>query len=302
MSRKGPDARWKGLQISAEFSDALTRKAQVYDVRYTQALDTYGFVRGCDGLLFTSLLVASGRPQPISLAEDQKQPGKWHRSALQDCLVTGQSKSTISRDMLLGLALALWQTKDGAAITRLLAFSEKSKGILGEATDRETLLSRTSMSPGLLALYSEMNFLITGTTSASRGYFPEVQKPLFGFEAHLQVLNLILKAALYGGIISQDLNVMKRLAESEVKNALFQAVYHGFTDGDGSSVARILLDTSLFPETSLPSSRQRCEPYLWQRVAATADWKPCIEKSEEHPAVDFIWVKALIDGTFLKPI
>lgn len=301
VAKQGPAYPWRGLALPENLSQRLTAKRDRYRSLYRSALDSYGFVAGCDGLLFTSLLVAGGLEHNLLQAESLAEPGKWHRNAEQNCFQTGQSLSTISRDMLLGLSLALWKTGDAGSVQRLLAYSKARNGRLGEASNPQELAGRATMSPSLLTLLVEINFKLSGEDSEFRGYFPETLTPLRGFEAHLQVLRLLLKASLFGGLIKTDFQVLEKLALAQPKNALFQAAYHGFLDGDGSVAAAVLLDPSYFPEQSLPSTKQRCEPYLWQRDQDNKDWVPCPERSETFPAADFFWVHALLAKEWKLP-
>ncbi len=298
MTRQGPDYVWKPLQVDAARMQKLQAKYESYKRLYTSALDRAGFVEGCDGLLFTSLLVASGLNQDIKQAESTAEPGRWYRSAAHDCYPTGQSRSDISRDMLLGLSLALWQKSDGASVNRFLLFSQKNKGVLGGAIDGEELAGAATMSPSLLSLYSELDFLLNGRTSANRGYFPELGKTFVGFEAHLMSLRLILKSALYKGLIASDFDLIANQVALQPKNALFQTIYHAFTDGNGNAAADILLDEKYFPANALPGSAQRCELYLWQRDQNSKDWQPCASENQTFPPVDFFWVYALLTNTF----
>ncbi|WP_141735690.1 hypothetical protein [Oligoflexus tunisiensis] len=298
MNRQGPDYAWQPLQVDAARQEKLAAKFETYRRLYTGALDKAGFVAGCDGLLFTSLLVASGLNQDVAQAESSTEPGRWYRSADHNCYPTGQSRSSISRDMLLGLSLALWQTGDGAAVDRLLQFSLKNKGVLGDAIDGEELAGAATMSPSLLSLYSELDYILNGRTSANRGYFPELGRKFAGFEAHLMALRLILKSSLYGGLIDTDFDLIATQISTQPQNALFQAIYHAFTDGDGTLAADVLLNEKYFPTNALPGSAQRCELYLWQRDQNSDDWQPCADENQTFPAVDFFWVYALLNSTF----
>ena len=300
MSKQGPDYSWQALQVDADRQIRLKNKFAIYAKLYGNALDSFGFVAGCDGLLFTSLLVASGFDQKISLAESRQEPGRWFRSADQNCYPSGRSRSSISRDMLLGLSLALWQKSDGASVNRMLLFSQKNKGILGDAIDSQELLGAASMSPSLLSLLSEMDFQLNGRNSENRGYFPELGKNLKGFETNLLAMRLILKSSLYGGLLKTDSNLIAALKLNQPQNALFQTIYHAFTDGNGNVAADILLDEKIFPSQNLPSTNQRCEPFLWQRDQNSADWLPCPDRVEVFPAVDFFWVYALLGNSFRK--
>ncbi|MCX6128292.1 MAG: hypothetical protein NTX25_04415 [Proteobacteria bacterium] len=294
ITRKGPDYKWQKITLDNDRTNRLQAKFSRYKALYQKSLDRYGFVEGCDGLLFTSLLVLAGLDHQYGLAESLQEPGRWYRSADHNCFPSGKSKSSISRDMLLGLSLALWQKSDGGSVARILSFSEKNRGKLGDAIDANELAGAATMSPSLLSLLSEINFRINGQNSQNRGYFPELGKNFQGFEAHLLVLRLILKSALYGGLLKSDFQILETLAKVQTKNALFQLVLHALTDANGSSAADILLNTEYFPESSLPSSAQHCEPYLWQRDQFSNDWQACPSQSIVFPAVDYFVVYGLL--------
>jgi hypothetical protein len=296
MTQLSDQRSWQGLSLSNENRQALQTKRQTYQEQLDEALDQYGFVEGCDGLLFTSLLHAGGIDVDYSQAESTTEPGRWYRSVEKDCFSSGRSASTISRDMLIGLAVALWEAEDLAATERLIEYTDDNRGILGEAEDQETLLSRAFMSPTLEAIYHELRFRLGGENSARRGYIPDFSLELTGFQAHLQALGILLRGTFYNGVFDKDYDVLKSLQERQPRNALFQYLYQGYSNSDGDLVADILLDESLFPTDRLPTSADRCEAYLWQRDQASEDWEPCPEKEEIHPAVDFFIVSNLLLG------
>jgi hypothetical protein len=297
INRNGPDRTWQGLKIDAARQKQLDARFQTYLLQYPTTLDKTGFVPGCEGLLFTSLLAASGLPQSVSLAESKDEPGRWYRSADHACY-PGQSGNSMSKGIMLGLSLALWQNSDGPSVKAILQYHQKNKGLLGEAANA-TEQADATMPPSLLSLISEMNFVINGQSTATRGYFPEFGTAPGIAESNFIALRLVLKSALYGGLIEYDFKRIAAAAQLQPQNALFQAVYHGFSDGDGTKAVDILLNETLFPADVLPSSTQRCGGYLWQSDQNSASWKPCDEE-KVFSAVDFFWVRALLSNRFRR--
>ncbi|SMF03248.1 hypothetical protein [Pseudobacteriovorax antillogorgiicola] len=293
LSDKNP---WLGLTISEANRQQIAERRSLYLSSADTALDQYGFVEGCDGLLFSSLGVVGGLDIDLSQAESQVEPGRWYRSAGQDCFDTGRSESSISRDMLIGLAVALLQAQDLSAVERIIAYAEDNNGIIGEASNREDQFGRAFMTPSLEAIYHELRFRLGGIDSDRRGYIPDLTKGQRGFKAHLQGLGMLLRVQFYGGLFAQDVEILQELANSQDRNSLFLALYGGLTDGDGDAAASALLDTEIFPSDRLPSSEDRCEPYIWQRDQDGDDWQPCLEKDLIHPAADFLFVSALLLG------
>ena len=289
---------WVGLTLSQDQRDQLRAKHQNYRSQIADALDNYGFVAGCDGLLFSSLLHFGGYEVDYEQAESQKEPGRWFRSVEKDCYSSGRSASTISRDMLLGLALAIWKDRNLGAAERLLSYSEANNRVIGEAKDTETLLGRAFLSPAIEATYYELRYRLGGENSPRRGYIPDMSTGLTGFQAHLQALGILLRGAIYGGILDQDLSVLASLRRRQPDNALFQVLYAGFTNGDAQDAIDVLMNETWFPNDRLPESSDRCESYLWQRDQNSDDWQPCPEKDEQHPPVDFMFVSELLLGDF----
>ena len=293
---------WKGVELSSENQAALRKKQSFYLSQITTALNDYKFFDGCDGLLFSSLAQSAGVEVDIFQAESEKEPGRWYRSATQDCFDSGRSESTISRDMLLGLAITLNNSKELDAVSRLIDYSDDNNRVIGEASDEESQFGRAFMSPSLEAMYHEIRYKLGGVDSDKRGYIPDLSKGLTGFRAHLQALGMILRIQLHGGLFQQDLDILEELSGSQDKNSLYQALHLGFkdtvSDSQVENLMSTLLDDSLFPSDRLPQSSDRCEAYLWQRDQGTDDWEPCPEEGVTHAPVDFLFVSALLLGDF----
>lgn len=298
QSKLSADNPLKPFTLSDARRAALQQKVTTYRGLAPTALNTYGFVDGCDGLLFTSLLRASGYETNLYQAETKTAPGKWHRNAAQDCLRTGESASTISRDMILGLSVALWQVGDRDSAEEILAYAAANQGYMGEAISQDERVSRTLMTPQLSGLLYEISYRLGGPDSDLRGYIPDFTSSLTGFEAHLQALRVMLRGALYKGLVSDDVRIMAAQLAKNPNNALFEAVHAAFTDGDMNAAADVLLTEKYFPAARLPRSSDRCEMYLWQRDEGTSDWLPCPNEGETHPGVDFLFVAQYVLGNF----
>jgi hypothetical protein len=277
---------------------SLETKRALYLSKTATALNSYKFVDGCDGLLFTSLLKASGFAVDLYQAQQKDEPGKWHRNATQDCLKTGQSESTISRDMLLGLITAFLQTEDAQGIQDLIAYADAHDDIMGEATSKEEQLSRTYATPSLKGLFYEIQYHLTGIDNDLRGYIPDFDKTLTGYEAHLQSLRILLRGTLYKGLLDEDVEALEAALARNPGNAFFMMVLRAYTTGDMNEAADLLLGESLFPNDRLPSSADRCEAYIWQREQNSSDWVPCPEEAKTHPGVDFLFAASYILGEF----
>lgn len=294
------------LVLSLERRDALQSKLDTYlalaiDSKLTDQ-DNW-LVGECDALLFGSLHRVSGLEINLNLAESKTEEGRWFRRPAMDCFSSGNSKSTISRDMFLGLALALWNDggeAERATIERLLRYARANDWVIGEAVDQESLKGAATLSGGLAGTLFDLQAHLGGEAITGR-FLPQFwDEEATGFRAHLLVLHILLRGAMRGGISAYDLANLTAQLLRQPRNALFLAVFKRFTDGDMNAVAELLLNSSFFPNTSLPSTANYCTPYLWQRDDDTdtdsGDWLPCPETEESHPGIDFSFVAAVVLG------
>jgi hypothetical protein len=146
------------------------------------------------------------------------------------------------------------------------------------------------MTPSMIAFLQELlGQFVLQMESAS-------YKAKQGYEKHLDAVHIITASMKRGGVLPQDYETIRLYAEESPRNALFQALYHRFKDGDQTQAVAILLDEKLFPSDRLPTSADRCEEYLWQRDDRPNDWEPC-DKGKQHDGVDFLvaaWVAGQI--------
>ena len=256
-------------------------------------------IHGCDSLLHASLLgVACGK---VPIEKFEVSPGKWNRKTTHDCYPQG-SKSTISNDMLLGLIHYLWSTKDVVNVQELIAYGETHGWVMGDADpkDRDGQ-SRILLSPNLIAKLYDIEKRLT---DSSRADAKHVEYPVAyinkGFASHLDVVNILLTARIYGGISSQARQILEGQAKRQPDNALYQFAYHLFkSDYDVTSSVELLLNEKHFPTNSLPTSSNHCTNYLFMHDKKESSWAPCLE-GKTHPGVDLVFAISVIDGTLFK--
>lgn len=275
--------------------DALLEKRDLYLSLQSQALNEHGYAHDkCDSLGFTALCKAAGGCPDADLYSSEDN-GRWYRSPEKDCFDKGESRSDFSKDMALMLFIQIYRNNDLLALVRFKNYVEENRYILGRPTNTAEGISRVIMSPGLIStmerLYKHLSDSWSGTPiPAENQALPVINR---GFLAHLDVLKIWLDGELTGATDDVADFVLRSQVERQPKNAIFQAAYHAYRDGDQSKTVEILLDESLFPSDRLPGSQDRCEEYLFQRDYGD-DWKPC-EKGETHDAVDFL-VAGMIAG------
>lgn len=231
----------------------------------------------CDSLGFTALCKLAGGCQDVDIYLAEGEPGRWYRSPEHDCYDLGQSKSDISKDMLIMLFPYLYSIGDQDNLKEIYNYGKSNGWVMGRGP-----LSRTYMTPPLVLLLQR---LIGFNDTANLNEVKEIQKA--GYEKHLDAIDLLTKSMLGGGLDLIQYEEIRKYAEDNPRNALFVALYRKYRDGNQQQAIDILLDESLFPSDRLPTARDRCEEYLWQRDNDPKDWGPC-NSDEIHDGVDFL--------------
>lgn len=303
-----------------EIAEHVEAKSSFYVQHADEARDEQGFVHGkCDALLFRALWsVATNRPDRSVIMQAMGDRGRWYRHALHDCYAKGESPSDISNDMLLGLAIYAWQFRDLDIVQGVIEYGKAHNWVMGEGDP-----FRAIMRPTLIATYYDIARELgadpgptpqtapadlTNSTYDSycgwTGHLEDVCDKASlvatvptGFEAHLQVLHGLLRALALGGASQTDLDTFKAQADRQSRNALFQAVYHLYLDGDQEAAVAALADDGLFPPGRLPTVADRCEEYLYQRdddaEDPEGDWRPCSGVGKPHSGTDLLFALAV---------
>lgn len=196
--------------------------------------------------------------------------------------------------MLLGLMFYAWKTKNKAHVDGLVAYGEAHSWFMGDAVDYKTQVSRTLMTPQLIDL-----LYMIQSRLALQEPDPETADAFYvsrGYQAHLDVIRILLEGSVKGTVSGTQAMILKAQADREPENALFMAAAARYGKTEPQYAANILLDSSHFPNSRLPSKAEHCEPYLFQRDKG-ADWEPCGAETELHDGVEFVVAAAVLDGT-----
>lgn len=227
----------------------------------------------CDGTLWAGLSCSLGFPTKIELAEYS--PGEIHRRPFKACWNETEgdvgSKSTISKDMILGYSTCLWKRKDLKAFQRLADYGEKNEFVMGKPIQ---LVSRVLLSGNGIGLLGRSIYVLSSGTD-DRYYrrvgflFPKVEQD---FERHLQVQGILLQDQVDSSydLISINGEMLDRLLENvalEPNDFLFAAALGRFT-GDQSKTLTLLLDD----QTACPTYARGDKPetyckLLWLQAA-----------------------------------
>lgn len=242
--------------------------------------DGFIYTNRCDSLLFSSLTSMGGLPLNIEAAEAE--PGRWVRRPLSypECYASGGSKSSISQDMLLGLVYWSWRHERSDILKRIWDYCEAHR-VLSRCKMGEGAASRVWMAPALQAMIAQALFKLTGTDIEIRNLRAPSVVVMTGYQAHLQVVGILMRGELYGDILESEFDTLRQQAEREPTNPLFQVAYHKFLDGNYDEALRLI--ASQYPKARLPNIHDWCSEWKLERDSSDRGWLPCPEEQfREH--------------------
>lgn len=240
-------------------------------------------VRDCDGTLWAGLACAAGAPVQIELAEYEA--GKIGRRPLPACQIPEESRSSVSKDMILGYLDCAWSTGNYQALVRLAAYGEAHElgsvagfptgWVMGEPYPE--MASRVVLTPNGVGLIGRMLHVMSlgADDRRYRAMLPVyTHVDAMTYEGHLEALGILLQGqvrerARKGSLDAQpagnpetttppaaglldvngaELDLLAGLAASDPKNPLYAAVLGVYT-GDMGPAYALLLD----PATPCPA-------------------------------------------------
>lgn len=248
--------------------------------------DKYGFIysEDCDSLLFTGLVgCVPGVAVHIDAARSAK-TDMWQRRPCDKPCYPAHSKSSISRDMLLGLLYFAYFNKRLDIIEHVIKYALSNYLIMGQG-----VLSRTLMTPGLLATYAWASYRLGGPSRPWLRWVPvSPSAKVDDFQAHLAVLHALLRDILTGKLTQAHNKLYEVKAKAQPENALFQ-----YAAGNIDKVYTILNNEQYFPSDRLPNRSDRKSPWLWER-----DFGPNYQPTSENKIYsggDYLFVYWLLN-------
>lgn len=262
---------------------ALQAKAALYRELAPSVLKFAGFVNDdCDALLFSSLAAVGG--YPVDLTAARNDDGQWFRTTSKDCY-PDRSSSSISRDMLLGVIMYAYAARDLDMVERLYAYGDSHNWVMGTG-----LLNRTLFTPQLIATLAQVIFKLGGEDHFTRR-LPVAWSAsgVNDFEAHLQVIHIVIRRAVYDTIEESAQSTVNDQAARQPANPFFQ-----WAAGDTSRATELLLNEAQWPSDRLPTSAEHCSPWPIERDDTSSGWAPCDEKLT-HSGGELAFVARLIE-------
>jgi len=282
----------KKLPAQTELSELLRQKRDTYLELIKSQQDVNGFVEtdACDSLLFTGLVGAvASLDIDIEAAKDSN--NAWFRTPAKTCFAEGRSKSTISRDMYVGLLWYIWKHKRLDLANQIYEYGVDNLWVMGEGE-----LSRTFFTLNMQRLLAEIIQALGGPSHNILLAYPYIYgQEVTGFEAHLQVLNALLRAEIRGNWMNQDeIDLIYAKTKEQPRNPLFQAAYSAYIEGTYEEAITTLMNGYLFPPDRLPTNQDRCTHWIPMRYDGP-DWLPCSsEPFETHSGGDLIFTSYFI--------
>lgn len=267
----------------------LEQKQKLYCELSKPMYDQAGYaVSKCDGLLFTALHGLACDYVNLDHFEGSVD-GLWFRSPQHDCYIgkDNGAKSTISKDMFRGATL-YWLVKgDKQAAQRTYDYGKDNKWVMGEP---KNLIGHVIMTPTLRSVLRA----ILGKPFST---YPMVSSGK-GYTSHLAAIRILTMGLAQGYVNNVRLNFLKKMIDRSPNNGLYHAIYNRFKDGDQSRAYELLMNEKTFPNDSLPTSKNYCTDYLYQREEAPKDWAPCYNESHGYYGTDFLFASWVILNGF----
>jgi hypothetical protein len=308
----------------------LDEKFELYKELAKAQQDVYGFIESheCDSLLFSSLLgCVQGMEVSIDAAKDNarrwhRRPAGWRKTkqcydpetntnrekllpkvfrivstkvllplvSWEDIVKENWYKgSTISRDMILGLAWYAYHNKRLDISEGVIKYALKNWGVMGKGDP-----ARVNIMPSLFSTFCWISYRLGGPSRPwARWIGVGTNKKLKDFQAHLQVLHILLREKLNPGGRQWGAfaEILTAHAKRQPNNPLF-----AYAVGDYDKAFRLLSDPLLWPPKRLPTRGDRKESWVVQRDYGS-DWKPSTEfPNKIHSGADFIFCYSLLSG------
>jgi hypothetical protein len=259
--------------------EKLKVKTELYEKLFKEQQDESGFIYtdACDSLIFTGI----SNPE-ANLTAAEVAPGRWLRrpTSYPECYATGKSRSEISRDGLLGVIYWSVENKRTDVLLRLWKYGEDHNWIMAEGGWQHAVFA-----PAHIALLAQAIYY---TSDGKNDYYIRHSRyPMFGegegYQAHLQILHLLIQEKVYGTILDIDAKSVKSLADANPHNPAI-----AYAAGRGDLAADILLST--FPEGRLPTSSDWCGGWYNEQAPDGNGLKSCPEENKTHSGGDFLFV------------
>lgn len=177
----------------------------------------------CDAMLFTgkySCAVGASNGLTITAAEYPSEPGRFNRRPAPFCEAGAGSKTSWSRDMGMGLMAYAWCNKDLAVLQRHASYGEAHQWKMGEPLDD----GRVVYTPSVIGHLYQLIYTLGGQDNANRVWPSIYSSGLTDFQAHLQMVDIWLRAEMAQRQIDLTGTAPQQEGHSNERNSLALAV------------------------------------------------------------------------------
>ena len=285
----------------ASIRTQIGNKAELYEQLIPDVSGPDGFLatKHCDSVLFSGLYGAGN--SNVNLLAARAPDGTWRRRtlALPDCYFStqeerdaagvGGSRSSISRDMFVGIIWWLWRHGDREGLRQILDYAIANDYVMGQGDPFRTGLGTTLSSIIAEAIYSlssgNINYL-------KHRLFPRTYASgLKSYEAHLQVWLIVLEAEITGRVTNTMYNRLREHVLRQPNNPLYQAAWAVYGTGSLELTGNILLDEDKYPSDKLPT---HCSSWPINNDNPEV-WKPCAPGSDtESTGAELVAIYRLV--------
>lgn len=200
----------------------------------------------CDGMLWTGKYNCGGGEAKLSYAEYPDVPGKFNRRPPPYCGADfGNSATTWSRDMGMGLIASAWCTKDRDILERHASYGTKKNWIMGEPFAD----GRVVYTPSIIGILYQAIYSLGGSDTTARSFPSIYSSGLVDFEAHLQMVDIWLRGEFDGRERNLELDATStqwsRIKEHSDRqaNCPFYQYMRGIYEGSLERPASLLLQS-----------------------------------------------------------
>jgi len=274
--------------------DHIKAKRELYLSLYPSVADSNGFIHTdeCDSLLFSALSGVGGADVSLSFAEFNSL-GEWHRrpSYYPECY-PDHSKSTISRDMLIGVMWFAYEHQQLHTLVDLFEYGEDHNWIMGSGDT-----TRTFFTPNMQATLAELIYQMGGENHIVYRNLPRTWKAgLDDYELHLQLLHIELLGRAMGYISEDMLQVIKTAWGSFPDHPFVKFLYTKYVSPNFLHIVINDLRTDkIWPNNKLPTSQNYSDSWILQRTK-DSDWMPKEGDIKTYSGGDFLFLsKMLLD-------
>ena len=282
------------VYVNRPDAEFLSQKLDKYIELNKKHRDKHGFIltNKCDATLFTGLYASCLRipDNEINFVAAKNHANQWFRRPLEDsgedtCYPNG-SRSTISRDMFLGILTYIFSRRRLDLAEEIMEYGLKHNWVMGQGE-----ITRTYFTPNMRKLLAEIIYSLGGKNHWVMRNIPVVYGKTIGYQAHLDAIfiNLLLRARGY--LNEADVNQLIYHAQREPRNLLFSYLCRLMNGGSLDYIVNQV--NSFFPDERLPTTEDHNEKWLFER-----DFKDIFVESGrhvlEHPGGDFIFLVSLL--------